>query len=242
MRLQSIMKIVFLVACALWTMASRIRIYPPRESAPRAQCINNQKQLLLALHNYHEAYNAFPPAYIADATGKPMHSWRVLILPYLEQDALYNEYDFDEPWNGPNNIKLLDKMPVVFACPTGPYPTKLTSYVAIRGPGTIFPGRSWTRVEDMTDGTGDTLMLVEAVNAQVPWSVPQDLDVRTMSFRINDPKCPSISSKHPGGANVSCADGSCRFLRESISPGNVRALMTIAGGEGITANQAFSGK
>ena len=97
-------------------------------------------QILLALHNYHSEYNALPPAYVADANGKPMHSWRVLILPYMEQSALYNRYKFNEPWNGPNNITLLNSMPSIFACPSRfSNPTNLTSYVAVTGPGTMFP-------------------------------------------------------------------------------------------------------
>ena len=72
-----------------------------REAARRAQCANNLKQIGLAFHNYHDAHKTFPPAYIPDKDGKPMHSWRVLILPYLEQQALYKRYNFDEPWDSP---------------------------------------------------------------------------------------------------------------------------------------------
>src|SRR4051812_9073955 len=75
----------------------------PREASKRTQCKNNLKEIALALHNYHEAYGCFPPAYIADKDGRPMHSWRVLILPYLDEKPLYLKYRFDEPWNGPHN-------------------------------------------------------------------------------------------------------------------------------------------
>ena len=77
-----------------------------REAARRAQCSNNLKQIGLAFHNYHDSYGCLPPAYIPDGNGQPMHSWRVLILPFVEQSPLYDQYDFDEPWNGPNNSKL----------------------------------------------------------------------------------------------------------------------------------------
>src|SRR5262249_16289055 len=157
---------------------------------------------------YHSLYNAFPPAYIADENGKPMHSWRVLILPFIEQSTVYNQYDFREPWDGPNNIKLLNSMPNNLACPSRfPSPTNLTTYVAVTGPGTIFPDGSRTEIKDITDGTSNTLMIVEVANTDIPWTAPWDLDVRTMSFRINDPKRLGISSKHPGGANVGGADG-----------------------------------
>ena len=197
----------------------------------------------MALHNYHSTYGCFPPAYIADSTGKPMHSWRVLILPWLERSDLYNQYHFDEPWNGPNNIKLLNSIPTIYVCPSWhDYTTTLTSYVAVTGPGTLFPNERSTRIEDVTDGTSNTLVVGEVANVRIPWTAPRDLDVRTMSLQLNDAQRPGISSKHPGGANVGLADGSTRFARESITPGNLKALFTIAGGEGITADQVLNPK
>ena len=118
-----------------------------------------------------------------------MHSWRVLLLPYMEQTAFYNRYKFNEPWNGPNNITLLNSMPSTFACPSRfSQPTNLTSYVAVTGPGTMFPGTESTKFDDVTDGTSNTLMILEVSNANIPWTAPVDLDVRTMSFQINDRK------------------------------------------------------
>jgi prepilin-type N-terminal cleavage/methylation domain-containing protein/prepilin-type processing-associated H-X9-DG protein len=211
-----------------------------REAARRSQCTCNLCQIKLALHNYHSQYNMLPPAYVADASGRPMYSWRVLILPFMEQSGLYNQYDFNEPWNGPNNIKLLDSMPRTFACPSRDSdPTGLTSYVAITGPGTMFPGAGSAKFADVTDGLPNTLMVVEVANVNIPWTAPQDLDVRTMSFRINDAKGPGISSQHPGGANVVFGDARTCFLLKSIAPEDLRALITISGGEAITADQAL---
>jgi hypothetical protein len=82
-----------------------------RGAAYRSHCSSNLKQIALALHNYHDTFGAFPPAYVADESGKPMHSWRVLILPFLESSPLYDKYRFDEPWDGPNNRQLLKHMP-----------------------------------------------------------------------------------------------------------------------------------
>jgi prepilin-type processing-associated H-X9-DG protein len=234
--------LALLLACAVGCLISELAraVWAAREAARRAQCACNYCQILLALNNYHDTWNAFPPAYVADASGKPMHSWRVLILPFVEQSNLYAQYDLSEPWNGPHNIKLQGSMPTIFACPSRfSDPTNLTSYVAITGPGTLFPGAGSAKIADVTDGTANTLMVVEVANLEVPWTAPLDLDVRTMSLRINDPKRPGISSKHPGGANVGFADGSTRFAWDSISPGNLRSLMTIAGGEGIAANQLW---
>lgn len=236
--------IVVFLSCVGALLAMLIpAVEAAREAARRSQCTCNLCSIKLALLNYHDTYNGFPPAYVADPTGKPMHSWRVLILPYIEQTSLYNQYDFGEPWDGPNNIKILNSMPSCFACPSRfSSKTDLTSYVAVTGPGTIFPGATSTKIEDIKDGGSNTLMVVEVTNAKIPWTSPQDFDTRTMSFRVNDPRRPGISSKHPGGANVVFADGSYRFVGDAITPGNLHALMTIAGGEAITADQALDSK
>jgi Protein of unknown function (DUF1559) len=239
-----LMKLVAVLACSFALIAALGRaVGSAREAARRAQCSCQYCQILLALHNYHSEYSALPPAYIADASGKPMHSWRVLILPYMEQSALYNRYKFNEPWNGPNNITLLNSMPSIFTCPSRfSNPTNLTSYVAVTGPGTMFPGARTTKLDDVTDGLANTLMIVEVSNANIPWTAPVDLDLRTMSLQINDEKRTGISSKHPGGANVGVADGRTRWARDSITPGNLRAVLTIAGGEGISMDQALGDK
>jgi hypothetical protein len=237
----TVVKLILVVSCAFGLLAWLARaVAAAREAARRSQCTCNLCQIKLALHNYHETYKTLPPAYIADANGKPIHSWRMLIMPFMEQSTLYNKYDFSEPWNGPNNIKLLDSMPSILACPSRfNVPTNLTSYVVVSGPGTMFPGATSVKFEDVTDGLPNTLMVVEVSNVNIPWTAPWDLDVRSMRFQLNDPKRPAISSVHPGGANVVLGDASTRFLRESITPGNLRALITINGGEGKTADQVW---
>jgi hypothetical protein len=231
---RGLMTLIFGLACglALLTVMGRA-VGDAREAGRRAQCLGNLCHLQLALLNYHEAYGELPPGYVADATGRPMHSWRVLILPFLEQTALYNQYDFREPWNGPNNITLLNRMPLIFSCPSRfSSPTNLTSFVAITGPGTMFPGAASVRFADVTDGPARTLMMVEVNNQNIPWTAPVDLDVRTMSLKVNDPSVPGISSTHPHGAHI-CLGESRHFLREEVSADALRALITIAGRDGV---------
>jgi len=163
-------------------------------------------------------------------------------LPFIEEAPLYNRYKFSEPWNGPSNSALLNKMPAIFACPTrSPGTTALTSFVALTGPGTMFPGTGTVKLADITDGPANTLMLAEVANVEIPWTAPIDLDVGTMSFQINDPKKPGISSRHPGGAHV-CFGERRLFLREGTPADMLRSLMTIAGGEGIKADEVFDVK
>ena len=138
---------------------------PARQAAIRSQCVNNEKQIGLAIHNYIAGHDSFPPAYTADKAGKPLLSWRVLILPYIEQDALYKEFHLDEPWDSPHNKALIAKMPATYRCPgesddlAGQGKTR---YLAPRGKATIFPGAETVKLRDVTDGTSNTIMVVEA--------------------------------------------------------------------------------
>jgi len=203
-----------------------------REAARRSQCSNNLKQLALAMHNYHDVYQCFPPAYIADEDGRPMHSWRVLILPFVESSALYEQYNFDEPWDSPGNLALADLMPQVYRCPSdSPSLPSETSYAMIVGPGTMFDGRTVTGVSRIMDGTSNTIMFVEATGSGINWLEPRDLDVEQLPFQINSPTGTGIRSHHPGGVNVALCDGSVRFLPDTINPQTLKALITIAGGE-----------
>ena len=105
-------------------------------------CSNNMKQIVLALQNYHDVYKSFPAAYIPDENGKPKHSWRVLILPFLERWDLYDAYNFDEPWNGPHNRSLLHRTPPALRCPsTTSSEADTTEYFAVVGPSAAWPGR-----------------------------------------------------------------------------------------------------
>lgn len=172
-----------------------------RDQSRKPQCKTHLKQLGLAFHNYHDEYGCFPPAYVADAEGRPMHSWRVLLLPFLDRKPLYDEYCFDEPWDGPNNRKLADRMVGVYSCPQanaqeGSPESLFTSYVAVVGPETAFPGTASTSVSDMKDGTANTLLLVEVTNSGIHWMEPRDLHVVQMSREINGKAGQGISGLH----------------------------------------------
>lgn len=156
-------------------------------AARRNDCLSNIKQIMLGLYNYEAVHGAFPPAFIADANGKPMHSWRVLILPFMEQRELYDQYDFDEPWDGPNNRKLWDQMPYLYSCkgcercrtiggePFGELPRNAANYVAIVGAEAAWPGATSRKVTELADGTSNTLMILEYSGASQPWTAPADL-------------------------------------------------------------------
>ncbi len=211
-------------------LAMAIRAAREAAIAVCSQCPLNQIQL--ALSNYRTEYGCFPPAYVADRDGKPMHSWRVLILPMIEQAEIHAAYRFDEPWNGPNNSKLLDKMPQIFHVCSEPASTSVTNVVVIAGAGTAFPGSQSTRKEQFADGLNNTILLAEIANSDINWLEPRDLDVEQMSFRVNDPLRPSISTSRRTGPYVVFADRiTGHRLASSLSEKALRSLMTIAGGE-----------
>lgn len=200
-----------------------------RESARRMQCSNNLKQIALALHNYHDVNGSFPPAYTVDANGKPLHSWRTLILPYIGQEGLYRQIDLDEPWDSPKNQAFNKIQLPNYHCASDPNAVDC-SYVAIVGPNSVFQGPTATQIPMITDGTSNTIMIVEVRGNHKSWMEPADLDATTMQYKVNagstDP-----GSFHPGGMNASYADGSVRFLSQSMDPAVFRAMTTINGNE-----------
>ncbi len=206
-------------------------------AARRAQCMNNLKQIGLALHNYQEACGCFPPAYTTDQQGRRLHSWRVLLLPYLEYQGLYDDLLLDEPWNSEHNQAVVAKsgtdwMLQVYQCPSddGQAATD-TSYVMLVGPGTISDGRTCTSLDDVLDGAENTIAVTEMSNSGIHWMEPRDLSTSQMSWKLNDPDAPSVRSGHTGLACAVFLDGHVDVLHDDTSPEDLKALSTIAGGE-----------
>ncbi len=243
------MAYVAVVALACVPLAWLARaITASREAARSSQCISGLKQLGLALLNYESKYGCFPPAYVAGADGKPLYSWRVLLMAELDRTGgwfggrLAGGFRFDEPWDSPNNRKLHGLEPYSLHCPsdTASAGSTETSFVAVVGPGTMFPSDGTSRrLADVTDGPENTLVVVEVASAGIHWMEPRELDWKTMSFRLNDRTHPSVSSNHSAagssyaGPHVLSVDDRVTHLRENIPPETLRALLTIAGGERI---------
>ncbi|MEX2121262.1 MAG: DUF1559 domain-containing protein [Pirellulales bacterium] len=229
-----VVAVVGLIACGGILLALLLpAVQAAREAARRSQCSSNLKQIGTAMYNYHDHYGSFPPAFIADENGQPMHSWRVLLLPYLEQKNLYDQYDFNEPWNGPNNSRLAASMPPEYACVSSSNLGQgITSYVVVAGQGTAFDGSKAARFKDIRDGVANTLLVVESSGTQINWLEPRDLDLAQMNFAINGGST-EISSNHPRGANALFADGSVQMLPGTMPAQTVEGLLTIQGGEEI---------
>lgn len=205
-----------------------------REAARRMQCMNNEKQIALAMHNYHDAYGSFPPAYVSDAKGRPLYSWRVLLLPFLDQGAIYQQFHLNEAWDSPANRAVASACISVYRCPSnGPNVSNETNYVMITGPGMLSDGKSTTKITQITDGTANTLMVVEITGSKIPWAAPRDLEAGKITFDVNEPQVQGISSNHPGGVNCAFCDGSVKFISSNADPKQIRAMCTIAGDEPV---------
>lgn len=195
-----------------------------REAARRTQCVNNCKQIGLAMHNFHDVKMAFPSHAILDKEGKPLLSWRVAILPYLGEEALYKQFHLDEAWDSPHNKALISKMPAAFACPSHGLPPGMTNYRVPVGAETIFDPAKATKLTDVLDGTSNTLLMVESTEP-VEWTKPEDI-----TYNKNDPTA-MTGSRHPGGFNVLFTDGSVRFIKTGFDLELLRGLFSKSGGE-----------
>src|SRR6266851_5065501 len=123
---------------------------------------NNVKQISVALRGYHEIYRHLPPAVVKDKNGKPLYSWRVAILPFVECNDLYKQFHLDEPWDSPHNLELLKENPRVYRHPRGNVEeSDKTPYVVLVGPGTAFEKDGLT-LDDFTNGLDKTILIVES--------------------------------------------------------------------------------
>jgi RNA polymerase sigma factor (sigma-70 family) len=200
------------------------------EEAARQQNVKNLMTLGLAMHNYLATNGQFPPAALYSKDGKPLLSWRVLLLPFMDEQALFAQFKLDEPWDGPTNKKLLAKMPAIYAVPRGKAKgTTTTVYQVFTGPGTVFPNPKASRIADITDGAAYTILVVEAAEA-VPWTKPADLPY--------DPKkpLPKLGGVSTRGFEATLVDGSTRLFKYTIKEATLRALITSNGGETINDN------
>ena len=202
----------------------------PASSAARTRSQNNLKQLALAMHNYHATYNSLPTDAIYSKDGKPLLSWRVAILPYIEQLQLYNQFKLDQAWDSPHNKNLLEKMPQIYAPVTDvKTPPHFTYYQVFTGPGTVFEGNKKIRLPEITDGTSNTILIVEAGDA-VPWTKPQDLPY---SPRKDLPKLGGLLAD---SINVAMCDGSVRGLPRRFNRAAFRLAITRNDGQPLDPN------
>jgi serine/threonine protein kinase len=206
---------------------------PPKEEEPlsprivRLGSANNLKQLGMAMHNYHDVNMTMPPAALRskDKDGRPLLSWRVALLPYVEEGKLYEEFHLNEAWDSPHNLKLLERMPSIYRPDRGePQAPYATYYQVFTGPDAPFNGPKGPRLTDFLDGLSNTFLIVEA-GAPVPWTKPEDVP-----YDAKGP-LPRLGGMYEDGFNALFADGRVVFIRSDTDPETIRAMITPRGNE-----------
>jgi hypothetical protein len=215
--------------------ASRLDHHPASpEEKKSAQATNDLTLIGQALHNYHDLHGSFPPAYLVDASGQPTVSWRVVILPYLGEQALYDRFDLGKPWNDPVNLPLLKQMPHVYLGPPPGRRRIYTSYAGVAGPNQLFQGGGLgfgdgVALTDITDGTSNTISVGPVGRAaRIPWTAPQDIQIEQHPT-LGDPDGFDLAGQP--STPMLLIDGFVRSIPNTADPAVVLGLSTIAGGE-----------
>jgi RNA polymerase sigma factor (sigma-70 family) len=197
------------------------------EAKSRSKSTENLKWIALAFHNMHNDHGSLPGAAIRSNDGKSLLSWRVAILPYIEQDKLYKQFKLDEPWDSEHNKKLIPQMPKLFEIPgTETEKPGMTFYQVFTGKGTLFEKPTGHRLSEVTDGTVNTILAVEAADAVI-WSRPDDLGYEA------DKPLPKLGGHFPQGGVflVVFADGSVRAVRQDVNADAFRLFITRNDGQ-----------
>jgi hypothetical protein len=208
---------VVVVICLLCALAPPAIPRAPNESSER-KCMNNLTRIGIALSNYHDLHGCFPAPFSVDASGKPLHSWRVAIEPFLRSSDVHSTFNYTLPWNDPKNLKASLPYAHCFACPSARQPFfggVFTNYVMVVG-----------QKRSASSDPLHAIIVVEIADSDIHWTEPRDLSFNEMSFTINDKTKPSISSHHFHGAMVLYTDGGVPYLDESIRPDELKAMLT----------------
>lgn len=214
-----------------------------REQSRVAICRNNLHCLAKSLQ-FKMRKDGFrlPQAVIGDESGKPLHSWRVSILPHLEQQSLYDKYDWTEPWDGPNNQSVSVAIDA-FTCysdPSAAVNLSRTNYFAIVGSDTAWPNERGLSIVEITDGPQNTILLLEAFGLDVPWNEPRDLSFDEAVDLLTGRTPARLAHHHhdnPGyfylkppqtsrGVHAAFAGGSVRFLPVPLPREMAAAMLT----------------
>jgi len=201
-----------------------------RASAGRSEVTNRVQQLIFAMYNYESANRGLPPAAIYSKEGKPLLSWRVLLLPHIGHKKLYEEFKLDEPWDSDHNKKLLEKMPDQFKMPGADAQNKAneTFYQVFTGKDTVFAGPRSMKLQGIADGTSNTILIVEA-NKAVPWTKPEDL-----VYDAQKP-VPKLGFSRADHFIAAYADGSVRYHKTKMKEDHLRLRITPNDGQPIPA-------
>ncbi len=199
-----------------------------RTAARRMSMSNNMKQVMLAFHNYHGTFNRLPPSAITDKEGEPLLSWRVAILPFVEEQGLYQKFHLDEPWDSEHNLPLSKELPAVYGSPNTRTPAGQTILQAVVGDDIGMKPLKETRFRDFLDGLSNSVMILQVdADAAVIWSKPEDLEIDM------DNPLEHLGNAEMGGFHVGMGDGAVKFISKNVDPELFKKMLTRAGGERV---------
>jgi hypothetical protein len=211
--------------------AIRPAINAARTNARRTQSMNNMKQIGLAMHIFHDSSKHFPSGATFDAAGKPLLSWRVQILPYLDQKALYDKFHLNEPWDSEHNRALIAEMPAVFKSPGSKQEQGQTVYREMTGEHTAFPPKNGVEIKQITDGTSNTVLVLEVDDQHaVPWTKPEGIP-----FQKENPVA-GLAGQSAEGFLTLFGDGSVRFIAAKTAADVWQKLLMIDDGQPLPAD------
>lgn len=199
------------------------------ERARQASCLNNMKQISLALLNYEEEHGTLPPAFTVDENGNRLHSWRTLLLPYLELQKLYETIDLTRPWDDPANKLARETVVEVYQCPSAYRNDGPTTYLAVVGPNSVFSANGGRKTSEVVDGTANTITFLDvAHNRSVHWMSPEDISPEEVIDMFA-----AVEGNHVGIYQAAFLDGHATAISEDVDREALRAMLTIAGGESL---------
>ncbi|MDZ4849346.1 MAG: DUF1559 domain-containing protein [Pirellulaceae bacterium] len=228
------------IAIALASLAT-IFIYPTARNAmllrQRTLGLSNAKQIADALNTYRRTHSSYPTPSVVDESGKPLYSWRVLILPQLGYSSLYEQFQLDQAWDSPTNISLIHKMPPVFACPDNSTALSMhqPNFALIVGPGTLFPPSGAIDPDTMRDNSAETLLVVETKDGLGSWTQPGDLDSKNGIILGSRPMV-DIGGNYTDCVIAVTVDGTPLAIDRAITKAKLDAIISPNGEEDIDLN------
>jgi len=232
----ALFSVIFLTVVLIFRVAIPAANQMRTDSLNRAS-LDKIERITQALNAYHDLHGSYPPAYFTDDTGKPNHSWRVMILPQLDRNDLYKQYDFSQPWNSPVNINVTTRMPDVYRSEIDNSPNSTsTNFAAVVGKQTMFPHEKSTSRSQVFDNPNSVLMIVEVHGLGFDWTDPgenYDLDSPQGTMVIDNNRSSTTANKSMLTGNLGVMSEDTYHADDSTSITLLRSMATRSGSEDV---------
>jgi Protein of unknown function (DUF1559) len=241
----------FVAACATVGVLAAIAIVTALFVIPVAQKrflvrqrtlgMGNVQQIAQALNSYRRTHGSYPTPIVVDAKGRPLYSWRVLILPDLGYQSLYSRYQLDQTWDSPTNFSLTREMPAVYACPNNPssLANQETNFALIVGAGTMFPPEGPIHPDTMRDRQNETLLVVETCDGTTKWTQPGDINISS-GIRFGKRPMLDIGGNYQDCVIGATVDGNSIAMDPKMTSSTLDGMVTPNGGETIDTSSILS--